>query len=66
LNNDRVVQRDQHGPRDAHAGGATAFKSSYAGRRATRAASPSLPRRAAAGRWSGALPSDRRSEPPDA
>ncbi len=56
LNNHRVVQRDQHSPRDAHA----------TGRRATRAASPSLPRRAAAGRWLGALPSGRRFEPPDA
>ena len=61
LNNDRVVQRDQDGPRDAHALGIPA-----AGRRATRAASPSLPRRAAAGRWPGGLPSGRRSEPPDA
>ena len=66
LNNDRVVQRDQHGPRDAHATGTTPLGTSVGGGRATRAASPSLPRRAAAGRWSGALPSGRRSEPPDA
>ena len=66
LNNDRVVQRDQTGPRDAQPSGVTIFGTSVADARATRAASPSLPRRAAAGRWSGGLPSGRRSGPPDA
>ena len=66
LNNDRVVPRDQHGPRDAHVDGTAAFGASVVGWRATRAASPSLPRRAAAGRRSGRLPSGRRFEPPDA
>ena len=66
LNNDRMVQRDQHGPRDVQSDGMTTFGASVAGERATRAASPSLPRRAAAGRWSDGLTSGRRFEPPDA